>query len=127
MPASQVDREVESGSDENAESYDFFAHHHIAIVRQDSPEAASIIERILEQGGAQAAMRVTFIIAVLKLEVLHKQRVPDLKSYAYMVQDYEDLRPLFEEAIHFCLKAWGLQEIAVDLEHGNRVVQIAKT
>ena len=126
MPTSRTGHEEESRSEQNPESIDYFAHHHIAVVRQDSPEAATIIERILAQGGAQAVMRITFIIAVLKLEVQHRQRVPDLKSYAFMVQEYEDLRPLFEQAIDYCLKAWGLHDIAVDLNNGNRVMQIAK-
>jgi hypothetical protein len=126
MVSSQKGSEAERDADQNSESYECLARHQIAIVRQDSPDAAAIIETILERGGAQAVLRATFILAVLKLEVLQKHQVPDLKSYAYMVQDYEEIRPLFEQTIEYCLLAWSLQDSEVEMKNANRNDRIAK-
>lgn len=95
------------------------ARAHIGWVLQDSPDAAGVLETILSKAGPPAAFRVTYMLELLKMEVIQNCCVPHLNTYGFMVQEYRELVPKFEQAIGLCLQAWGVHDLDVDLKAGN--------
>ncbi len=98
---------------------------YVDIVRNDSPQAAAALERLLDAAGTAALLRATYILSLLKMEVVQNCFMPDLKSYRYMIQEFDDAHTaLFEQAIEGCLRAWGVKDIVVSFRNGNAAYPI---
>lgn len=86
---------------------------YIKLVRQESVHAAAALEQIYVAIGAQAALRAALIITIFRMEVKQNHWIPDMRVYAYLIQDYPEAVPLLEYAIGCCLQAWGIHDLGL--------------
>ena len=78
------------------------------LVRQESREAATAIEKIRAAFGSRAAIRAALILTILKTEVQQNQWIPNIGLYVDLLADYPDALPLTKYAMTCCLKKWAV-------------------
>ena len=81
---------------------------YIEMIRRDSGEAAAAIEMILARFGSRTALRATLVITLVKMEVRKNRSIQDISAHSYLVKDFPEAWPLLEQAISYCLIAWGV-------------------
>ena len=84
---------------------------YMRLVRNDSPEAASLIEKINASFGSRAGLRAALIIKIFKMEVTQNHWVPGIQVYNYLLEDYPEALPWLQRAMACCVRAWALQDL----------------
>jgi hypothetical protein len=105
----------------SSDLYETAAQVYIRMVERDSSDAAAAIKQILANFGARAALRAALIIQLLKIEVGYEHHAMQIGFYAYLLHDYPEVIPLLEQAVAFSLRAWGIYDVDVQLQDGNRL------
>ena len=96
---------------ENASALDdSVALVYIRLVRQESSDAALVVEQIYSQFSAHAALRAALILMLLKQEIQHYHSIPAIGMYTYLLKDSSEALPLLEDAITLCLESWGIPQ-----------------
>ena len=89
---------------------------YIEVIRRDSSEAAIAIETILARFGSRTTLRATLVITLVKMEVQKNRGIEDISAHSYLVKNFPEAWPLLQQAISYCLIAWGVPGAAlVDL------------
>ena len=91
-------------------SYEDIALVYTRFVRQQSEEAAVIIEQIRATFGSRAALRAALIVTIIHEEIQQHHVVPDVSIYTYLLKEYGAAIPLLEAAITCCLESEGMAE-----------------
>jgi hypothetical protein len=105
----------------SSDLYDDAARVYTHMVERDSSDAADAIRQICSSFGARAALRAALIIQLLRMEICQGNYPPLLRFYGYLLQDIPDVVPLLEQAVAFCLQAWGIRDLDVQLQVGVRL------
>ena len=100
--------------------YEDVAQVYARLVEHECPDAATAIRQIHSTAGSHAALRAALVIKLLKMEIQQNHYLPNLRIYAYLFEDYSAVAGLLEQAIGCCLQSWGIPDVLVQLQNGNR-------
>ncbi len=63
---------------------------YLRLVRQESADAADLIEQIYVHFNAHAALRAALIITLLKKEIEHYHTIPEIGMYTYLLVNLQN-------------------------------------
>ncbi|MEO8392242.1 MAG: hypothetical protein ABI700_04540 [Chloroflexota bacterium] len=92
---------METASDPFEEAAEVYTR----LVRQENQEAGAALDQIQAVSGSQAALRAALIITIFNEETQRYHLIPDIRTYAYLLKDYQGAIPLLEEALNGCLES----------------------
>lgn len=104
----------------SSDLYEDAVQVYIRIVERESEDAAAAIRQIYSTFGARAALRAALIIQLLRMEIFQGNYPPRISFFTYLLEDYTEVVPLLEQAITFCLQAWGIHDMDVQLQNEVR-------
>lgn len=87
---------------------------YIRLVRQESQEAATAIEKIYVAFGSHAALRAAVMITILKMEIQQNHWLPYFDLYTHLFEGCPDAVPLTKYAAVCCLQEWNVAEVELE-------------
>ena len=78
---------------------------YIRVIEHGSPEVAADIEEIRSLCGSRAALRATYVLALVETEFQDNRLLPDIRARSYLIQEFPGARLLLEHALTCSLLA----------------------
>ncbi len=80
---------------------------YIRVIKQDSPDAAAVVEEIVSTCGSHAGLRATLVLTLIKMEAQKRQADQNIRFHMYLIKDFPEALPLLERAVTICLQVWA--------------------
>jgi hypothetical protein len=95
--------------------YTHTARLYIRFLRQDSPNAAALLDRLSETDGARAALQASLALMQLKTHLKRTGEAGKLDQYESGLQEFPQSLPRFRQALR-----WLIIDYAMDLYQEER-------
>ena len=90
----------------DADIYSDVVSTYVRVIKQDSPEAADVVEAIRSASGSRAALRATLVITLMKMEAQRNHSLKDIRIERELLGAFPAALPLLDRAVAYWLRDW---------------------